>query len=418
MADKVCGTGLWGNATKPGDPDNNSILTATPAFGGIDVEWTWPNTNPEGVAHVRLYRSTSGDPNTAVLHKIVLGNFYYDRIQYQAITYYYWIEIVSVNGTIGDMIGPVSAQARPLILDTLELLTDSIDSGVLAQSLKDEIARIQTNKLEIDAEVLARAASDESLGASITQIQGRMGDVEALIQEEQLARAEADSAFVSTVNTLYTTINDDIMAALQVEQQARVDADEALSSQITTAEAQLGEDLAQVQQTIETTVNAQLEEIGALYTAQLTVNNLVGGFGVYNDGTTVEAGFDVDRFWVGRTGADKIKPFIIDDDEVFIKEAVIQSLTFSKLRDESGSFIVSNGKIKGDYIEAGNLHVAGAATFTGNAQSSNFPGGGWRLMSNGTFNLRSSSSGARLDIAGDQINVYDGSRLRVRLGRL
>ena len=51
----TCGVGGWGGPL-PGDPDNNSVLTATPAFGGIDVSWSYPGTNPQAVAHTVLYR--------------------------------------------------------------------------------------------------------------------------------------------------------------------------------------------------------------------------------------------------------------------------------------------------------------------------------------------------------------------------
>jgi hypothetical protein len=91
-----------------------------------------------------------------------------------------------------------------------------------------------------------------------------------------------------------------------------------------------------------------------LYTAKLSVNGLIGGFGVYNDGTTVQAGFDVDEFWVGKTQANKRKPFIISGGVTYIDEAAIEKLTFTKLRDASGSFIVENGKVKADYLTVTN----------------------------------------------------------------
>ena len=74
----VCGTGGW-NGPKPGDPDNNVTLRATPAFGGIDIEWTYPTVNPEAVQHTILFRSTAPNFLTAARHAIVSGNFFYDK---------------------------------------------------------------------------------------------------------------------------------------------------------------------------------------------------------------------------------------------------------------------------------------------------------------------------------------------------
>jgi hypothetical protein len=102
-------------------------------------------------------------------------------------------------------------------------------------------------------------------------------------------------------------------------------------------------------------------ELTALYTVKLSVDGLVGGYGLYNDGVTVEAGFDVDHFWVGRTQANKKKPFIIVGGETFIDQAVINKITFDKLIAADGSFIVANGKVKADYLDIKGLSVTDAA---------------------------------------------------------
>jgi len=131
------------------------------------------------------------------------------------------------------------------------------------------------------------------------------------------------------------------------------------------------------------------------------VNGLIGGFGVYNDGSEVLAGFDVDTFFVGRTQANKVKPFVIKDGETFIDEAVIQSLTFNKLRADDGSLVFDDGKLKASFIDVNNIHIGGTSTFSG------------------SLDVKSAPTGGRLEISGDRLEVYDGSnRLRVRVGRL
>ena len=456
-----CGTG-GGNIPKPGDPNNNGVLSATPAFGGIDINWTFPTTNPFAVAYTTIYRALSADFNTAILlAPQVGGGFYYDPVE-PGIEYFYWITFVSINGTVGEVIGPVSAVARSSIEKTIEELTGKIDNGVLAQSLKAEIARISENALEIIKETqdrvdsqwelalqilgqqeitdetvtkvfqetterkeadsamvtsinllyaqaggnaaaiieeaTVRASADEALSTRVTSVLAKADANSAAIITENTARATADAALSTRIDTVSAstgsnasaiqteitarttadtalgqridTVNtkaDGAVAAVATETTARIAADAVLSQQITTTETTLNGNIAQVQTNMQsqiTTVDGKVTSIGALYTAKVNVNGLIGGFGIYNDGTEVEAGFDVDRFWIGRTGANKRKPFIIQGSEVFIDQAVINQLTFDKLRAADGSVIVQNGKMQVQYLDADNI-VARKINVTG-----------------------------------------------------
>jgi hypothetical protein len=415
--DYVCGTGDW-TGPKPGDPNTSDILlTAVPAFGGIDVNWTWPDTYPEAVAYTTIYRGTGNDFNAATVRiAAASGNFFYDAVEDAVATrYYYWIMLTSIYGTKSQLIGPTWAVAKPRIEQMIEDLTGQIDNGVLAPALKNEIARIELNALGITQEILDRAAEDEAIGAEVRTVGAYTGETRALLQEEVLARTEQGSAFVSTVNTLWAEVNGNI-ASIQVQQTALSSQVQTLAQQLTTLESQVGEDLAQVLQTMQTkidVVDGKVVAIGALYTAQVNVNGLIGGFGVYNDGTTVEAGFDVDRFWIGRTGTNKRKPFIIDNNVVYIDDAAINKLVFSKLRDESGSFVVANGKIQAQYLSVDTLVV-------NQAQSLNFVSGisGWSFNRDGTVEINGpTGGGGRLVITNRAIKVFDGNNVkRVQLG--
>lgn len=349
----VCGTGGW-NGPKPGDPDNNLVLRAVPAFGGVDVSWTYPDRNPEAVAHTILFRGISGIFAGAAKHAIVSGNFFYDKTTTDIpLEYYYWIQVVSVNGTYGELIGPAKATARPLIAEMIQQLTGQIDSGVLAQSLKQSLDQITLNKLGITQEMLDRDAADETLGVALNEVTAHSGETRALLQQEVLARAEANEAFVSAVNTIYAELGTGL-AAVQKVQAALVTSSKAQASDITQVQSTLNGDTAAGRIGLTTIVEKHgntLTNIGALYTAQVQVNGLIGGFGVYNDGRTVEAGFDVDRFWIGRTNASKRKPFIIDQGIVYIDDAAIRQLTVNKIRSEDGtSLVFENNKLKAQFI--------------------------------------------------------------------
>jgi hypothetical protein len=396
-------------------------LRATPAFGGIDIEWDYPAVNPAAVQHTILFRATAPNFLAAARHAIVAGNFFYDKVTSEtSIQYYYWIQQVSVNATYGDVVGPVSATGRPPIAQMIEQLTAKIDAGYLAQSLKGEIAKIELNRLAITQEMLDRDAADDELGVAFNEVQAHSGQTRALLQQEVLARTNANEAFVSTVNTLYAEMGEGLekaYAAVQSEEQARVTADSALAKSIQTTQTSLEKSISSVQQTMESSVtklSTGLTAVKSLWSVKVQANGLVGGFGIYasDDGVVkeVQAGFDVDTFWIGRTGANKRKPFIVSGSEVFIDDAVINKLTFSKLRDEAGNFIVQNGKVQAQFLSVGDL------------QSIDYIPGyrGWRLTTAGGFESNGAiPGGGYMSQTNQYIKIFDANgRLRVQLGNL
>jgi len=684
----VCGTGSWGGPL-PGDPDNTSVLSATPAFGGIDVAWSLPSANSHAVAFVWVYRGLSDDFNGAIRIAAAAGSNYFDKIDANA-RYYYWIQIISINGTTNEIIGPASAVAKLIIEQVIEQLTGKIDNGVLAEALKSEIARITLLDIDIANEIQNRLAGNQALADVLAQVQTEVGEFATVISEEitqrqdgdsalvtavnaiavsassntaailqeQTVRATADSALAANVSTLFanvgnntaaiqteqtarstadsalstqissvsavanasnrtytastaptagmvagdiwyntsngnktyrysgtvwvltddtriasnaaaiqieqtarangdsanasfitnltatvnsnqtsglaassaaqitadiakadaalaagiagikgkvliqssaplaadqlvqnlwidttndanqpkrwtgsawsavtdkaatdaaaaavaaqTTANQALAAAavnaasiqteqtvranadsslatqittvqssataantaaaaantaagtaqtaantntaaIQTEVTARTNADSALATQINTVESSSASNLASAQTLLQTnisTVNGKVTDIGALYTAKVNVNSLVGGFGIYNDGTEVEAGFDVDRFWIGRTNGDKRKPFIVDGGVVYIDDAAIRnaSITTAKIEDAA----ITAAKI-------GSLALVGTSN----------------------FNVKSSLTGARMEMDNQLIKVFDASgTLRVKIGNL
>lgn len=398
--DNQCGTGLAGqNVPKPGDPDNNVSLSANSVYGGINVSWSYPSVNPQAVAHTILYRGVNNDPTKKVELVRVGSSIYFDALDPTTdTTYYYWIRFLTVNGTLMDPIGPVSAIAKPRGVQTLESLTGLIDSGVLAQELKTSIAGITLqgqqllqeiqdrissntelsgliaavqsgqqdamtyvqqeitqrttadsaivqmvntmaaavaqNTAAIFTESQTRADKDSAMATQITTLFSQSSDNASAIQHESTTRANADSALATSVSTLTTRVGN-AESTLRDEQTARSTADSALASRMTTAESSLFGNVASGQVALQTqinTTNGKVTSIGALYTAKVQVNGLIGGFGVYNNGQTVEAGFDVDRFWVGRTSPDKVKPFIIDNGIVYIDKARIRTADIDTLK--------------------------------------------------------------------------------------
>ena len=412
----VCGTGgVVGPLS--GDPNNNLILSAVAAFLGIKVSWTYPTLNPEAVAHILLYRGTSSNFNTAINIVVVAGSEYLDILT-EASTYYYWIKVVSIHGTIGDLIGPASATSTAIGNDIIEYIPhDSIGSTLLDPLLRSPIELIPTNTADILQEISDRLGYESAINTFLTQVQDNADIVSTMLLDEVTRSVTADSALVTAINGIAATANGNT-AAIANELIVRANADSAMSALITaltstvntntaaiiteastratadTAEAlarttlattvsantsaiaseaitranadsteatarttlqsQTATNLASAQSTLQTNINTVDGKVSAMYVMKLEANGLIGGFGLYNTGATVEAKFDVSKFSIGGTGLGNVAPFVVDGGVVYIENARIKNLSI-------GSSKITNNNISNSvYVEA--FYARGIAT--------------------------------------------------------
>lgn len=380
----TCGTGGW-NGPKPGDPDNNSVLSATPAFGGIDVAWTYPATNPYAVSHINIYRGNSSNPDLAVRRGIVTGTYYYDKIPSSEIMeYFYWIQIVSTNGTYGEWIGPVSAVPKESISEVIQELTGRINEGVLAESLRTKIGEINILKTSLNDEINSRLTGNAAIADALSAVQSETAQAVTYINQEITQRTTADEALLNSVNVLAVGVGDNT-AAIANESLARATDMSAVAAQINTVQTTLNGQIVGV----ETTMGAAIQDLeqttdalGALYTVKLNANGLAGGFGVYNDGSTVQAGFDVDTFWIGRSSMDQLKPFVIEGDQVFLSNTVVPTIESNNY--EPG---VSGWKIRKEGpAEFQDIIIRGKGTFSGSLEAAGGTFAGSLSAASGTFN--------------------------------
>jgi len=191
-------------------------------------------------------------------------------------------------------------------------------------------------------------------------------------------------------------------AAIQQEQTARADADSALASQITTVQATANNASAAVQQT--STALAQLDgKLQAMYSIKVgvTADGKYYGAGMAIGIENTPAGmqsqvlFTADRFAIVNqiTGTSTITtPFVVQGGQVFINSAVI------------GDGTITNAKI-GSYIQSTN-YVANSI--------------GWKLDKNGLFEINGYQAGqGRMRMTNERIDVYDAAgTLKIRLGKL
>ena len=378
-SDNVCGTGEWAGP-KPGDPNLNGVtLQATAEFGGIRLSWTYPTIAPEALAYTKIFRATEHDYSKAIERVIATGSSYFDMENTPA-AYYYWIIQYSVHGTAGDLVGPAVATLRSRGDISVEDLYEKIDKGVLSQALKTDIEEITRNAEDIRAEILARINADNALGDSMYTIQNGLDNAIGLLATEVSARLEGQNALINQYEIL-AAANKTNAAAITTEREIRLSADEALASevsrvdaaakdaaaavqseattratqdaalaqQINTTQSTLGNQIASVETKATTALGnansalGKANAIGALYTVKVGVNGLVGGFGIYNNGQEVEAGFDVDTFWVGRTQGNKAKPFVVSGNTVYLDKARIREGDIDTLKIKSGSVTSMSG---------------------------------------------------------------------------
>jgi hypothetical protein len=202
MTERICGTGGW-TGPLPGDPDNNVILSATSVFGGIRVSWTYPTLNPHAVAHVLLYRGTSPDFNLSGTPRVVNGNVFYDQIDEEdQNTYFYWMQIISINGTPGDVVGPASATKVAVSTQLLGLLNGQLTESALNLSLQSKIDNIALNELAIADEIQARAGDSSLISAAIDTLETSVAASNALILGETVQRQTALLAEATSRNLL------------------------------------------------------------------------------------------------------------------------------------------------------------------------------------------------------------------------
>lgn len=232
----ACGAGL-GNVTLPGDPSNDSILSAVSAFGGIDVSWTYPGINPYGVAHTILYRSTSGAEGAEAFFRTVNSDHYFDRSTVEVdLTYYYWIRHISVNGTEGDLIGPVSAVAKPPLDDYIAMLSGEITESNLASNLLTRLGQIDLLNLDLASEIQNRINGESLLGTELETLQNTIDGVGTSLTDEINTRQTEYSAMIQTINNLSVS-SDSGYATLDARIDLLADENVAQGNSITSLDA-------------------------------------------------------------------------------------------------------------------------------------------------------------------------------------
>ena len=249
--------GIDNSITFGSDPSNSPTISAIAIYNGIQVSWQFPALNPQSVAYVTLYRSTSA--NSPGEYAVTHGNIFVDRISAaQAGTrYYYWIELTSVNGTVFSLVGPASAVAPSLTEDVLSLLEGQISASNLAAALRSEIEDIPSLRTDLQNETTGRLNALLGVESTLADLGLDITQTFAEIVTERSTRIDGQTALASEISAVAVS-NGQNLAAIISEQTARVDA--------VSAEATARETLAVRVNVAENAIDTVADDLGTAQT--------------------------------------------------------------------------------------------------------------------------------------------------------
>lgn len=367
---------VWANAPetvlkgKEGKPPVPVGFRASPLLWGIQLDWGFPDGAEDTLKTEIQYADNAAGNNAMLLADIPYPLHTHTMTGLKAgQEFWFRARLQDRTGNIGDWTGWIKGQSNANADDYLE----SIGDGFLTDKDGDRL----TGDIDTNIEAILQNALANNATAEHQWVQ--YGTVRADILIVKTTIAEVDRALAEMSTQVQAQI-DDVTAVLEDKLTATVDADGATAIH---------------------TLKAGVRVNGVFYNAGMSIAVLA------ETGKPVitRIGFNANQFVLMSGSGDKqYSPFAVINGQVFISDAFIQnaSITSAKIADAA----ITNAKISG-FIQSDN--------FSGNS--------GWRLDKSGSgagqFQVNGGDGNGRMEIRGDQINVYDaGGNLRVRMGRL
>lgn len=297
--------------------------------------------------------------------------------------------VTNLSSTVGDVSSSLSkleqtvATADTALGQRIDNISVSVD-GMTGGVKNSAIAIIQGN--------LAQVAARKTLSASVAGNSAQLDRIDEVIVNEREATARSLLSLQTDVNGNKASINS-LNQTFSDYQQATATQINGITATInghTSAITTNAQAIANVNGDLKAmySIKVGLSSNGQLYAAGM-------GIGVENtpSGMQSQVIFLADRFAVThQAGATVTLPFVIQNGQVFIRDALI------------GDGTISNAKI-GNYIQSNN-YVAGSV--------------GWRLDKGGTFENYGSTAGeGSMKQTNQTISVRDSRNvLRVQIGRI
>ncbi|HAV2135994.1 TPA: host specificity protein J [Serratia marcescens] len=355
---------------KEGKPPVPVGFKASPLLWGIQLDWGFPDGAEDTLKTEIQYADNAAGNNAMLLADIPYPLHTHTMTGLKAgQEFWFRARLQDRTGNQGDWTGWIKGQSNANAGDYLE----SIGDGFLTDKDGDRLTSdINTN---IEAELqnaLANNATVEHQWAQYGTVRADILIVKTTIAEVDLAMAELSTQVQAQI--------DDVTAVLEDKLTATVDADGATAIH---------------------TLKAGVRVNGVFYNAGMSIAVLA------ETGKPVitRIGFNANQFvLMSGSGDTQYSPFAVINGQVFISDAFIQnaSITSAKIADAA----ITNAKISG-FIQSDNFSATS----------------GWRMDKSGAgagqIQINGGDGNGRMEIRGDQINVYDaGGNLRVRMGRL
>ena len=297
--------------------------------------------------------------------------------------------VTNLSSTVGDMSSSLSeleqtvATADTALGQRIDNISVSVD-GMAGGVKNSAIAIIQGN--------LAQVAARKTLSASVAGNSAQLDRIDEVIVNEKEATARSLLSLQTDVNGNKASINS--------LNQTLSDYQQAMATQVNSITATVNGHTSAITTNAQAIANVN-GDLKAMYNIKVGVSSngqyyAAGmGIGVENtpSGMQSQVIFLADRFAVThQAGATVTLPFVIQNGQVFIRDALI------------GDGTISNTKI-GNYIQSNN-YVAGSV--------------GWRLDKGGTFENYGSTAGeGAMKQTNQTISVKDANNvLRVQIGRI
>ncbi|EOZ1391132.1 DUF1983 domain-containing protein, partial [Enterobacter hormaechei] len=297
--------------------------------------------------------------------------------------------VTNLSSTVGDVSSSLSeleqtvATADTALGQRIDNISVSVD-GMAGGVKNSAIAIIQGN--------LAQVAARKTLSASVAGNSAQLDRIDEVIVNEREATARSLLSLQTDVNGNKASINS--------LNQTFSDYQQATATQINGITATVNGHTSAITTNAQAIANVN-GDLKAMYNIKVGVSSngqyyAAGmGIGVENtpSGMQSQVIFLADRFAVThQAGATVTLPFVIQNGQVFIRDALI------------GDGTISNAKI-GNYIQSNN-YVAGSV--------------GWRLDKGGTFENYGSTAGeGSMKQTNQTISVRDSRNvLRVQIGRI
>ncbi|EIY1349377.1 phage tail protein [Enterobacter hormaechei] len=297
--------------------------------------------------------------------------------------------VTNLSSTVGDVSSSLSkleqtvATADTALGQRIDNISVSVD-GMTGGVKNSAIAIIQGN--------LAQVAARKTLSASVAGNSAQLDRIDEVIVNEKEATARSLLSLQTDVNGNKASINS--------LNQTFSDYQQAMATQVNSITATVNGHTSAITTNAQAIANVN-GDLKAMYSIKVGLSSngqyyAAGmGIGVENtpSGMQSQVIFLADRFAVThQAGATVTLPFVIQNGQVFIRDALI------------GDGTISNAKI-GNYIQSNN-YVAGSV--------------GWRLDKGGTFENYGSTAGeGAMKQTNQTISVKDANNvLRVQIGRI